>query len=153
VYGKILVDKLRTWEKFQLCPGVPGILDDLEEREVLMGLVTGNCQQSAYAKLGKAELTDYFSFGAFGDESDDRAELCAFAHARAEVEVDKPISKNDLILVGDSPNDVKAAKAYGIRVLAVASGWTPAEELKAEDPTWLRSDLSNIGEISDILLS
>ncbi len=153
VYGEILEDKLRTWEKFQLCPGVPEILDALEEKAALLGLVTGNCQQGAFAKLGRAGLTDYFSFGAFGDETDDRAELCAYAHARAEVETDKSISKDDLILVGDSPNDIRAAKNYGIRVLAVASGWVAAEELKSQGPTWLRSDLSNLREITDLLLS
>lgn len=153
VYGGILEVKLRTWTKFQLCSGVPAILDELDSRDALLGLVTGNCQQGAFAKLGKAELTDYFSFGAFGDESDDRAELCSYAHARAEVEANKSISKSDLILVGDSPNDVKAAKAYGIRALCVASGWTPVEELKQENPTWLRSDLSDTGEIVDLLLS
>ena len=153
VYGKILEDKLRTWDKFQLCPGVPEILNALEEKDALLELVTGNCQQGAFAKLGRAELTDYFSFGAFGDESDDRAELCAYAHARAEVEAGKSISKGDLILVGDSPNDIKAAKAYGIRVLAVASGWVDAEELKSQNPTWFEPDLSNIGEIANLLLS
>ncbi len=153
VYGEILVDKLRTWEKFQLCPGVPAILDALESRNALLGLVTGNCQQGAFAKLEKAGLTDYFSFGAFGDESDNRSELCAYAHARAEVEADKSISKDDLILVGDSPNDIKAAQEYGIRVLAVASGWIEASELEALTPTWLRPDLSNTGEIANLLLS
>jgi phosphoglycolate phosphatase len=152
-YGRILVDKLRTWEKFQLCSGVPAILEELDARNALLGLVTGNCQQGAFAKLGKAGLTDYFSFGAFGDESDNRAELCAYAHARAEVEADKPISKDDLILVGDSPNDIKAAHEYGIRVLAVASGWTVAGELEALNPTWLRPDLSDIREIAELLLS
>lgn len=153
VYGEILVDKLRNYDKFKLCPGIPEILDALESRNALLGLVTGNCQQGAFAKLGKAGLTDYFSFGAFGDESDDRAELCAYAHARAEVEANKSISRDDLILVGDSPNDIKAAQEYGIRVLAVASGWIEASELEALNPTWLRLDLSNIGEIADLLLS
>lgn len=151
-YGPILREKLATWENFKLCPGVPGILDSLQDRGALLGLVTGNCQVGAAVKLDRGRLTEYFSFGAFGDETTDRARMCEFAHKRGEAQAAEEIPKEMVILVGDSPNDITAAKAYGIRMLAVSSGWIGAEELSNYNPDWLYPDLSAAQEIVKLLL-
>jgi len=151
-YGPILKDKLADWDNFKLCPGVPAILDRLADEKTMLGLVTGNCKPGAKVKLNKGGLVDYFTFGAYGDESSDRAEICRLAHERGENEAGQRISRNDVILVGDSPNDVKAARKYGIRVLAVCSGWGDREELEALEPTWLYPDLSDTEEIAELLL-
>lgn len=152
-YGPILAEKLSTWDDFKLCPGVPAILDKLKDTGAMLGLVTGNCKPGAMVKLDRAGLGDYFSFGGFGDESSDRSEICKFAHERGEQEAGKKISRDRVILVGDSPNDIKAARKYGIRVLAVCSGWGDREELEALEPTWLYSDLSDTEEILELFLS
>ena len=151
-YGRIVREKLSTWEKFRLCPGVPQILEKLRGQGALLGLVTGNCQVGAAVKLDRGKLTGYFSFGAFGDETTDRARMCEFAHKRGEAQAAEEIPKEMVILVGDSPNDITAAKAYGIRMLAVSSGWIGAEELSKHNPDWLYPDLSATDEIAELLL-
>lgn len=151
-YGPILREKLTTWDNFRLCPGVPGILDSLQDRGALLGLVTGNCQVGAKIKLDRGKLSGYFSFGAFGDETTDRARMCEFAHKRGEIQAKEKIPKEMVMMVGDSPNDIKAARAYGIRMLAVSSGWIGAEELSKHNPDWLYPDLSAAQEIVDLLL-
>jgi phosphoglycolate phosphatase len=153
IYGPILKEKLATWEEFRLCPGVPEILESLEARGALLGLVTGNCQVGAFIKLDRGSLTKYFGFGAFGDETTDRAALCRYAHQRAQAKHGDGIPKEQVIMVGDSPNDIRAAHAYGIRILALSSGWTSAEDLEAENPTWLYPDMSATEEILGLLLS
>ncbi len=153
LYGKMLREKLASWDKFKLCPGVPAILDKLKAEDVILGLVTGNCQMGALIKLEHAGLTEYFRFGAFGDESDNRTEICRLSHKRGEAEAYQKIPKENLILIGDSPNDIKAAHEYGIKVLALHSGWTPAEDLEALKPTWLYPDLSAKDKILTLLLS
>lgn len=152
-YGPILKDKLAAWDNFKLCPGVPGILEKLETDGVMLGLVTGNCQVGAMVKLDRAGLKEYFTFGGFGDESSDRAEITRLAHERGERKAGKEISKDWVILVGDSPNDIEAAQSYGIKVLAVYSGWTSKEELEALEPTWLYSDLSDTEHILSLLVT
>ena len=44
-------------------------------------------------------------------------------------------------LIGDSPNDVIAARANGIRAIAVHTGISTAEELAAHGPDILLKDL------------
>ncbi|MEA3310983.1 MAG: HAD family hydrolase [candidate division WOR-3 bacterium] len=151
-YGSILREKLSSWNNFKLCPGVPEILDELKARGTLLGLVTGNCQVGAAVKLDRGRLTGYFRFGAFGDETTDRARMCEFAHKRGEAQAAEKIPKASVILVGDSPNDITAARAYGIRMLAVSSGWIGAEELSNYNPDWLYPDLASTQEIVDLLL-
>jgi phosphoglycolate phosphatase len=151
-YCPILKDKLADWDNFKLCPGVPAILDRLADEKTMLGLVTGNCKPGAKVKLNKGGLADYFTFGAYGDESSDRAEICRLAHQRGEQKTGENVPQNRVILVGDSPNDIKAARKYGIRVLAVCSGWGDRKELEALEPTWLYSDLSATDEIAELLL-
>lgn len=151
VYGPILRDKLASWDDFRICPGIPGILDRLRDNGTSLGLVTGNCRIGAKVKLERGGLWDYFSFGAYGDETADRTEICRLAHQRGETEVGSDIPKDQVILVGDSPNDIRAANQYGIKVLAVYSGWTPREELEPLKPTWICADLSDTAEILALL--
>ncbi|MBN2378723.1 HAD hydrolase-like protein [candidate division WOR-3 bacterium] len=152
-YGPILAEKLATWDNFRLCPGIPLILERLQEDASMLGLVTGNCKPGAMVKLKRGGLTDYFTFGAYGDESSDRTAITRLAHERGENEAGYEIPRDQVILVGDSPNDIKAAHEYGIRVLAVYSGWTPKQELEELKPTWLYPDLADTEEILGLLLS
>jgi len=153
VYGPILRNKLSTWNDYHFCPGVPDILDSLKDNGSMLGLVTGNCRVGAQVKLDRGGLGDYFQFGAYGDETRDRAEIARLAHQRGVEKAKKDIPRDSVILVGDSPNDIKAAHDYGIRILAVFSGWTPKEELETLKPTWLYPDMSNIKQITSLLLS
>jgi phosphoglycolate phosphatase-like HAD superfamily hydrolase len=47
-------------------------------------------------------------------------------------------------LIGDHPNDVRAAKANGIRVLAVATGLASIEELRSHEPDLALPDLRSV---------
>lgn len=152
-YGKALRKKLSTWDKYEVLKGVPRILEKLKEKDVILGLVTGNCRVGALIKLERGNLDSHFTLGAYGDETPDRTEIIASAHRRAQKQAGVEIPKENVILVGDSPNDVRAAREYGIRVLAVYSGWTPREELAKLEPTWLYPDLSDTEEILRLLLS
>jgi phosphoglycolate phosphatase-like HAD superfamily hydrolase len=47
-------------------------------------------------------------------------------------------------LIGDHPNDVRAARANGIRAIAVATGLVPIEELRTHSPDVLLPDLRSL---------
>ena len=50
---------------------------------------------------------------------------------------------NDVWVIGDTPLDVRCARAVGARAVAVATGWHPHEELAAHKPDYLLADLSD----------
>jgi len=125
------------------CPGVPPLLERLTRRGILTGLVTGNLTRIGWRKLERAGLRGYFRFGAFGEMARTRTGLAKLAirQARGEGWIGRsaPIS-----LVGDSPNDVLAARGSGARAIAVATGLTPASELDALGPDFLLRNLREL---------
>jgi phosphoglycolate phosphatase len=125
------------------CPGVAPLLQRLQSRGFLLGLVTGNLTRIGWRKLDRAGLKSYFRFGAFGEMAATRSGLARLAirHARREGWIGRnaPIS-----LVGDAPPDVIAARDNGVRSIAVRTGITPPGELEAERPDFLLPDLRSL---------
>lgn len=108
-----------------------------------MGLVTGNLTRIGWRKMERAGLRPYFRFGAFAELAKDRAGLVRFAirHARREGWIAR---ESSISLVGDHPNDVRAAQANGIRSVAVATGLASMEELQSHGPDLALTDLRSL---------
>lgn len=116
----------------EVIPGVAEVLAALAgRRDVTLGLLTGNWERGAGAKLGRAGLADLFAFGAFGEDGEDRACLPPFALQRAREATGYPFEPADTLIIGDSVEDVRCALACSVPLLAVASGWTSPERLLA----------------------
>jgi len=127
----------------KVCPGVRRTLLRLQRRGAVVGLVTGNLSRIGWKKMERAGLRPYFRFGAFAELAKDRAGLVrvAIRHARRErwIAPDSRIS-----LIGDHPNDVRAARANGIRAIAVATGLVSIEELRSHEPDVILPDLRSL---------
>lgn len=124
----------------KVCPGVRRLLARLERRGVVAGLVTGNLTEIGWKKLERAGLRRYFRFGAFCEVARDRAGLVrvAMRHARQQGWLRRG---GRVSLIGDHPNDVKAARANGIRAIAVGTGLIGMDELATHRPDLLIPDL------------
>ncbi len=122
------------------CPGVEPVLEQLERRGVLLGLVTGNLTRIGWRKLQRAGLRRYFRFGAFGEMAHTRAGLVRRAireaRTRGWISRGEPVS-----LIGDAPADIVAARANRIRIISVKTGITPPEELHRMAPDFLLPNL------------
>ncbi|MEJ2368482.1 MAG: HAD hydrolase-like protein [Acidobacteriota bacterium] len=125
-----------------LCPGVPGILDSAVARGHFLGLLTGNILEGAKVKLGLFDLWEYFPAGAFGADAPDRPSLVAVASARCSSAFNRRFQAHETWIIGDSIHDITAAKAGGVRSVAVATGHTPAARLAALEPDLLLDDLT-----------
>jgi phosphoglycolate phosphatase-like HAD superfamily hydrolase len=127
----------------KVCPGVRRVLGRLSRRGVVIGLVTGNLSRIGWRKMERAGLRRYFRYGAFAELAKDRAGLVRIAirHARRERWIQKDCR---IWLVGDHPNDVRAAKANGIRAVAVATGLVSIEELRSHQPDLVLPDLRSL---------
>jgi phosphoglycolate phosphatase len=133
----------------KVCPGVRNLLRRLTARGVVIGLVTGNLSRIGWRKMERAGLRPYFRFGAFAELARDRAGLVRIAIRRARKE--RWIGRQSAItLIGDHPNDVLAARANGIRAVAVGTGIVPLEELQAHSPLIAIPDLRSL-KLDDVL--
>jgi phosphoglycolate phosphatase len=133
----------------KVCPGVRSLLRRLTARGVVIGLVTGNLSRIGWRKMERAGLRPYFRFGAFAEMAHDRAGLVRVAIRRARRE--RWIGRESAItLIGDHPNDVRAAQANKIRSVAVGTGVVSLEELRSHSPLIAIPDLRSLN-LDDLL--
>lgn len=128
----------------RLYPGVPETLAALHEADgVINSLLTGNLEANAAVKVGAFGLKRWLDFGAgaYGsDPHERRSDLVAIARRRAATLHGEP---TDVVLVGDTPLDVLAAREGGARAVAVATGFADLDSLRASEPDALLQDLSD----------
>ena len=124
----------------RVCPGARMLLYKLSRRGIPAGLVTGNFSRIGWKKMERAGLKRYLRFGAFAELAPDRAGLVRIAvrHARRKGWIGPSSS---IALIGDHPNDIRAARANRVRSIAVATGLVSAEELATHSPDILIPDL------------
>ena len=110
--------------------------DALEVTRVLLdggaeiALLTGNLEPIGRAKVAAAGLGGRFGDGGgFGSDAEVRADLVPIARARAA----RAYRDEDVVIVGDTPRDIAAARGAGVRVVAVTTGAFGAEALSGAD--------------------
>jgi len=129
------LEKNATPGRVLALPGIPPLLDALaSDSHVTLALLTGNIEPGARLKLGGADLNRYFEFGAFGSDSAKREELPPIAVERASRIDGHRFTGRDVVIIGDSIYDVRCGTPHDATTIAIASGKTPAEKLRAENP-------------------
>jgi phosphoglycolate phosphatase len=133
-----------TAERVRVLPGIRPLVERLATHpDVVLALLTGNIEPGARLKLGAPSLNDYFPFGAFGSDSRDRTQLPPFAVERASRHCGTHFEGSDVVIIGDSIYDVRCGVPYGATTIAVASGKTPGETLRAENPSFFFDDVTD----------
>ena len=138
--GEILTGVLEAISRLHECP------------DSHLGLLTGNVQAGAEAKLRHFQLWDYFHFGGYGDHHTSRDHVADLALKNARAHLNQAVDPRDVWVIGDTANDIRCAKAIGANSVAVATGGFSMKELATEEPDVLLPDL-NPSAVVDSLLS
>jgi phosphoglycolate phosphatase len=132
--------------------GVDEILAAASARTgVAIGLGTGNVRSGAQLKLDPLGLWPRFAFGGFGCDAEDRAEVLRAGIERGAAQLRARPEHCRVVVIGDTPRDIEAARAVGARSLAVATSFFSVAELNAAGATWAVADLT-AAEVPDRLL-
>jgi phosphoglycolate phosphatase len=143
-----------TSDRVRELPGVRELLDALASHDdILLGLLTGNIERGARIKLAPPDLNRYFSFGAFGSDSADREALPPIAVERASKLERHRFAGRDVVIVGDSIYDVRCGVPHGATTIAIASGKTSAERLRAENPHHFFDSAEELAAILNAILA
>jgi len=131
----------------EVLPGVVALLDTLDADEhTVVGLLTGNSDFGARAKISAYGLAGPFSFGGYGDHRTDRNDIAGDARQAAVEFVAANHEGGTLcgtMVIGDTPADVRCGRAIDAFVVAVATGGSSREELAACSPDLLLENLSD----------
>jgi phosphoglycolate phosphatase-like HAD superfamily hydrolase len=137
------LDQILHESHTEICPGVPEFIRGLQtlDRPPVLGLLTGNIRLGAEIKLRHARLWEPFVIGAFADDHEERDHIARIARRRGSGVLGEDLLENQVVVVGDTPLDVRCGRAIGARVLAVATGGAKLEELRSCQPDWAVADL------------
>jgi phosphoglycolate phosphatase len=138
----------------RVLPGVRELLAALDERrEVILGLLTGNLEQGARAKLDAVGIDfDRFRIGAFGSDHEHRPELPAIARSRTKGRLGIDIHGEAMVVIGDTPADLTCGRSLGANAIGVATGRYSVEELLQHDPVAAFPDLSDTESVLRAIL-
>jgi phosphoglycolate phosphatase len=134
-YGECVVDRAT------LFPGVREGLDALRERGMNICCVTNKYAQLSLPLLRSLDLEGYFAHVLCAETPAQRKpapvllqEVCRRAQ----------ITPDELLMVGDTRDDIAAARAAGCRVAAVSYGYNSVHTLATDRPDWTIDSLLEI---------
>lgn len=143
-YVELLGEELATGRQTETLPGVRELVTALAaDRDVLLGLLTGNVEAGARLKLAPTGLLPLFKVAAYGSDSPARPELPDIAVRRAETLTGRRFTGKEIVIIGDTPADISCGSHLGVRTIAVATGRSSPTELAVHRPDYLFADLSD----------
>ena len=139
-------------ENIVILEGVFNLLTKLDQKGFLLGLVTGNLEKIARAKLKKIGINDFFKFGGFGADHISRTELVKIAIRRAGNQFDLD-DNNQIFHFGDAPQDMRAAREAGVTPIGVTTGIFVKDELESAGACKIFPNLNDTDGILQFLLN
>ena len=127
-------------ESLAAFPFLESALDDLAAMNLTLGVATNDSGEGAHAHLDQMGIADHFGFIAgfdsgYGEKPEPGMVSAFIDHLE--------LAASQVMMVGDSPHDLKAGRAAGAIAVGVASGGATAEEL-APLADHVVEDISNL---------
>ncbi|BBT14570.1 phosphoglycolate phosphatase, bacterial [Pseudomonas sp. 1D4] len=125
----------------EVYPGVAETLKWLRKRKIELALITNKPERFVAPLLDQMKLGRYFPLIIAGDtlpqQKPDPAALLHVMHMTG-------VSRNEALFIGDSRNDVLAAKAAGVKCVALSYGYNHGRPIDEEEPALVVDDLREL---------
>ena len=130
-----------TSERSRVYDGVAAGLDYLRTTGAALACVTNKASVFTHKLLSEIELDDYFSLVISGDTlARNKPDPLPLLHAARHFAV----APEQGLLIGDSANDVKAARAAGLRIVCVSYGYNHGNDIRASLPDAVIDSLAEL---------
>lgn len=118
-------------KKYDLIPGVEKFLKMLaKDKDVILGLGTGNLEEGAKIKLEPSKLASYFTVGGYGEDGQTREGMLQAAVKRAEKKFKTKLEPDQVYVIGDTHRDICAAKNCGFHSAVLTNGFGDAQKIQ-----------------------
>ncbi len=131
----------------ELYPGIKELLEYIKSKKVYLSIYTGKGRKAAAITLKKLQIFDYFDLMISGDEVKEHKP----SPEGIELFINKfKIPQDKVLMIGDAPSDIKAARAAGVEVASVL--W---DSYSKEQVLKLNSDyiFHSVSELSEFIKS
>jgi phosphoglycolate phosphatase-like HAD superfamily hydrolase len=125
------VEEHATEIQADVCPAISELLQELKDAGKLLGIASGNLESVGWRKITTAGIRDLIEFGCFSDRCEFRSEIFANAVEEAKRRLG---SSARVCFVGDTPEDIRAARAANAKIIAVSTGIFGKQELSMLGP-------------------
>ena len=150
-YVEVLEEEVRAAPVYRVHAGMEAAIEGGHARGHAVGLGTGNIKEGARVKLARVGLYERFSFGGFGCDAEDRAALIRIGAERGAARLGASLADCRVVVIGDTPKDVAAAKAIGASCVGVGTGAFTPQELLASGADAAFADLAAAGALEAVL--
>ena len=122
---------------------------------IVQSVLTGNFKPVAITKLVTFGLDAHvdFEIGAYGSDDSVRANLVDIARRRAAEKYHTTFDQRATVLIGDTPSDIEAGRDAGAFVIAVASGRSSMDELRAAEAEVVVPDLTDTDGLLQLVVT
>ena len=118
-------------KKYDLVPGVEKFLTLLsKEKDIILGLGTGNLEEGAKLKLEPSKLGKFFTVGGYGEDGHTREDMLKAAVKRAEKKYKTKFTPDQVFVIGDTHRDIIAAKNCGFHNAVLTNGFGEAKKIQ-----------------------
>ncbi|RKH58836.1 HAD family hydrolase [Corallococcus llansteffanensis] len=129
--------------EYRLHPGMrEAVLEARSRTGFAVGLGTGNVRAGARVKLERVRIHDQFAFGGFGCDFEDRVALIRHGAQAGAAQLGQPLEACRVVIIGDTPKDVAAAKGIGAETIGVGTGNFTPQALRDAGAEWAFADFS-----------
>ena len=153
IYYERLEERYKAAADKKIYDEVGNLLKELsEEKNIYLGLVTGNMKRSAMIKLTPFDLDRFFPVGAFASDDPDRDKLPPIAVGRAEKDWNVEFQNENVFVVGDTIHDIRCALVNNYRAVGIArrDGDKEKSMLKSAGADWVFDTLPSSAEFKTI---
>lgn len=146
--SRVISNRTNPYKRFE---GAKEIVVKTNESPLFINaLLSGNLSVAAEIKLSHVDLWQFFKNvpHSFGEISHDRRELAIEAGKIYNRFLKTKIKPEQFIVIGDTPNDIACARAFGAKVISVATGRNhSAEKLASHNPDLVLEDLKQTEKV------
>lgn len=141
-----------------ILPGIDELVQQLDqraqqERDVAMGVLTGNSRRATELKLTLSGLgTERFEVIICAEDGNHRDELPAVAVRQFNEQSGTQVDPAHTFIIGDTPRDIQCAQANGCQSIAVATGRYAEDQLREAGGQWVFPDLSDTDTVMSLIL-
>lgn len=100
----------------ELYPGIVNVLELLKQKSILLSIYTGKGRKASTITLQKLGIYDFFDLIITGDDVKNHKPSAAGINLFLEKFT---LNKDEVLMIGDSPADVKAARSAGVKIASV----------------------------------
>jgi phosphoglycolate phosphatase len=136
---------------YRVHAGVEAAIQQAAQRGFALGLGTGNILAGARLKLEHVGLFRHFAFGGYGCDHEVRVELIRIGAERGAALLGRALDECRVVVIGDTPKDVDAARGIGAESIGVGTGPYTAAQLREHGATHAFDDLTAPGAMDALL--